>query len=117
MCSTYGHDHMKEISQLVRDFDNRIRLAQVSLSDIFGLEHGGEELSVYFSQVERVDYKDSLSVDRAEPLLDYILSCHGNQHEYLNDNYTVFRSYVKTKVEREGAFHVTKEAGIFRCRK
>ncbi|MBQ7432903.1 MAG: methyltransferase domain-containing protein [Lachnospiraceae bacterium] len=115
LCSTYGHQHMKEISQLVQGFDSRIRLAQVSLSDIFGLEQGEAELSRYFSQTERIDYVDSLEVDRAEPLLDYILSCHGNQHEYLNENYTAFRSYVKTKVEREGTFHITKEAGIFRC--
>ena len=115
LCSTYGQQHMKEISELVQGFDSRIRLAQMNLSEIFGLEQGGEELSCYFSQVERMDYADSLEVDRAEPLLDYILSCHGNQHEYLNDNYAAFRSYVKGKVEREGSFHITKEAGIFRC--
>ena len=115
LCSTYGHQHMKEISQLVQGFDSRIRLAQVSLSDIFGLEQGEAELSRYFSQTERMDYVDSLEVDRAEPLLDYILSCHGNQQEYLNENYAAFRSYVKAKVEREGTFHITKEAGIFRC--
>lgn len=117
MCSTYGKNHMKEISSLVKEFDPRIRLAEVNLSDIFGLEHGQEELSRYFPQVERIDYEDSLSVNRPEPLLDYILSCHGNQHEYLNDNYTTFRSFVKTKLEREGALHITKEAGIFRCTK
>lgn len=117
MCSTYGKNHMKEISSLVKEFDPRIRLAEVNLSDIFGLEHGQEELSLYFPQAERIDYEDSLSVNRAEPLLDYILSCHGNQHEYLNDNYTTFRSFVKTKLEREGALHITKEAGIFRCKK
>lgn len=117
MCSTYGKNHMKEISSLVKEFDSRIRLAEVNLSDIFGLEHGQEELSLYFSKAERIDYEDSLSVNRPEPLLDYILSCHGNQHEYLNDNYTTFRSFVKTKLEREGALHITKEAGIFRCTK
>ncbi len=115
MCSTYGKNHMKEISSLVKEFDPRIRLAEISLSDIFGLEHGQEELSRYFSQTERIDYQDSLNVNRAEPLLDYILSCHGNQHEYLNDNYTAFRSFVKAKLEREGALHITKEAGVFRC--
>ncbi len=117
MCSTYGKNHMKEISSLVKEFDPRIRLAEVNLSDIFGLEHGQEELSLYFSRAERIDYEDSLRVNRPEPLLDYILSCHGNQHEYLNDNYTTFRSFVKTKLEREGALHITKEAGIFRCTK
>ena len=41
----------------------------------------------------------------------YILSCHGNQGQYILDHYKEFQSYVRKKTE--GGFHITKDAGIF----
>ena len=61
------------------------------------------------------DYKDALVVDEAEPLVDYILSCHGNQKEYLVDKYTDFKKYVEKKLVKP--MTITKEAGVFVCRK
>ena len=45
-----------------------------------------------------------------EPLISYILSCHGNQGQYILDHYKEFQSYVRKKTE--GGFHLTKDAGI-----
>ena len=53
-CSAYGREHMKEISQLAKEFDSRIRLSEVNLYDVFGLENGGDILKRHFSQVEQV---------------------------------------------------------------
>ena len=72
-------------------------------------------LKKHFSDVERRDYKDALVVDEAEPLVDYILSCHGNQKEYLVDKYTDFKKYVEKKLVKP--MTITKEAGVFVCRK
>ena len=83
-CSTYGKQHMKEIELLVKEFDERIALSEVKLFDIFGLDYGQEELSLYFSTVERHNYDDSLLVTELNPLADYIYSCHGNQLQLLN---------------------------------
>ena len=46
-----------------------------------------------------------------EPLISYILSCHGNQGQYILDHYKEFQSYVRKKTD--GGFHITKDAGIF----
>ena len=46
-----------------------------------------------------------------EPLISYILSCHGNQGQYILDHYKEFQSYVRKKTE--GGFHITKDAVIF----
>ena len=113
LCSTYGNSHMKEISQLVSQFDERIVLSANKLYEKFGRENGAQVLEPWFSRVEWISYKDGLLVSDPEPLISYILSCHGNQNQYLLDHYKEFRSFVKKKTEK--GFHITKDAGIFIC--
>lgn len=42
-CSTYGKGHMKEITDLVQEFDPQINLSEVALYTIFGLDHGEKQ--------------------------------------------------------------------------
>lgn len=115
LCSTYGSGHMKEINRLVQDFDSHIFLSADKLYQKFGLENGAEILSPYFSGIEALIYEDSLTVDRPEPLIEYILSCHGNQNQYLLERYKDFRSFVEQKTAH--GFTITKNAGAFLCKK
>ncbi len=117
VCSTYGQDHMKEITQLVKEFDSRITLSDVNLYDLFGLEKGQDELSPYFSEVTKHYYDDYLLVNHVEPLIEYIMSCHGNQREYLKDNYDSFKSFLNGKLEKNKTLRITKKAGVFCCKK
>ena len=116
-CSAYGREHMKEITSLVQEFDSRITLSEVALYELFGLENGQEMLEEHFDSVEKVLYDDYLTVDEAEPLLDYILSCHGNQSEILSQRQLDFKSFLQKKMREPGCIHITKMAGIFICRK
>ena len=111
VCSTYGNDHMREVSELVQKFDDRIVLAAKNLYERFGKENGKEILRADFDKIEWRQYEDSLIVPEPEPLISYILSCHGNQGQYILDHYKEFQSYVRKKTE--GGFHITKDAGIF----
>ena len=104
---------MKEISQLVSQFDERIVLSANKLYEKFGRENGAQVLEPWFSRVEWISYEDGLLVSDPEPLISYILSCHGNQNQYLLDHYKEFRSFVKKKAEK--GLHITKDAGIFIC--
>lgn len=115
ICSTYGINHMKEISDLVQKFDNRIVLSAEKLYEQFGLENGEEILKPYFSQIECKRYIDAIELDRPEPLIEYILSCHGNQNQMLLDHYNEFRGFVEKNMT--DGFHITKDAGIFICQK
>lgn len=115
ICSTYGSHHMQEVSQLVQDFDNRIVLSADRLYERFGRENGADILAPYFSDISWESYNDSLLVPDAEPLISYILSCHGNQNQYLLDKYTDFRGFVSRKTK--DGFFITKDAGIFLCEK
>ena len=115
LCSTYGSKHMQEITSLVQEFNSHIQLSPVKLYERFGLENGSTILSQFFSDIQLKLYDDSLLITDAEPLIEYIMSCHGNQNQYLLKHYQDFRNFVKKKT-RHG-FFITKDAGLFICRK
>ena len=115
MAGTYGALHMKEISQIVSEFDNRIILAAENLYDRFGKENGKEILSEVFHDISWEQYEDAIEITDAEPLISYVLSCHGNQNQYIAHKYKEFRTFMKKKTA--GGFHITKDAGIFVAKK
>lgn len=115
-CSTYGKEHMKEITLLVQEFDSRITLSEVALYELFGLENGQALLEETFGSVEKVMYDDYLLVTEAEPLLDYILSCHGNQSEILSQRQLEFKRFLQRKIKEQKGIRITKMAGVFVCR-
>lgn len=114
ICSAYGQNHMKEVSLLVQGFDDRIVLSADKLYDRFGKENGAGMLEEFFSVCRWKTYEDQLMVPEPEPLISYVLSCHGNQGQYITERYKEFRSYVKRKTDK--GFRITKEAGVFLCR-
>lgn len=114
IASTYGEKHMHEITDLVQQFDSRITLAAENLYERFGKENGAAWLKPCFENVEWRLYEDSLVVEKPEPVMEYILSCHGNQNQYILERYNKFRSFVSDKMRKP--FRITKEAGIFRAK-
>lgn len=116
-CSTYGKEHMKEITGFVQSFDSRVELSQNSLFDIFGIENGGMILKKFFKSVQFIQYEDSLIVDQAQPLVDYIMSCHGNQNEILGPKISKFKEYIESMISKNGSITITKQAGLFICTK
>lgn len=116
-CSTYGSRHMKEITDIVQNFDSRINLSNHSLYDVFGLENGECILKQYFTSVQRMDYQDSLEITESKPLIDYIMSCHGNQNEILGPRLSEFKEYIEELLVSNGKIIVTKQAGLFVCEK
>lgn len=115
ICSTYGAKHMQEINQLVQKFDDRIALSADVLYEKFGKENGADMLLEFFSDVQWRQFEDRLCVTKPEPLISYILSCHGNQNRYIVDKYHDFYGFVKKKTDK--GFLITKDAGVFVAKK
>lgn len=115
-CSTYGKNHMKEIQDIVKGFDERIELSSNHLYDKFGLENAEELLKPFFKHIEKKEYKDSLLINQAQPLIDYIMSCHGNQNELIGPRMEEFKTYIQEIIEKNGSIFVSKQAGILLCR-
>ena len=115
LCSAYGKAHMQEVSQLVEDFDDRIVLSADKLYERFGRENGRKILEPFFPNAKWLSYEDFLLVQDAEPLISYVLSCHGNQNQYILDHYKEFRAFATKKTAK--GFRITKDAGVFLCEK
>ena len=115
LSSAYGKAHMQEVSQLVEDFDDRIVLSADKLYERFGRENGRKILKPFFPDAKWHSYEDFLLVQDAEPLISYVLSCHGNQNQYILDHYKEFRAFATKKTAK--GFRITKDAGVFLCEK
>ena len=115
LCSAYGKAHMQEVSQLVEDFDDRIVLSADKLYERFGRENGRKILEPFFPDAKWLSYEDFLLVQDTEPLISYVLSCHGNQNQYILDHYKEFRAFATKKTAK--GFRITKDAGVFLCEK
>lgn len=78
----------------------------------FNLQNGSEILSRYFSDVRRIDYKDSLSITETQDLIDWINStismtkCSEKDIDGLFDYFEDIR-------KRDGAINISKEDGLF----
>lgn len=110
-CSTYSKKHMREITDLVQNFNSNIVLSSVNLYERFGLENGQRILSPYFKDITCHKYEDAIELSESTPLISYILSCHGNQNALLLDHYQDFKHYVDQKVK--DGFSITKDVGYF----
>lgn len=114
-CSTYSKIHLHQIVEIVQNFDLRIQLSKDSLPDKFGLENGKEILSQYFEYVELKKYDDYLLITEAKPLIDYIMSCHGNQKEYLSPRLKEFQLYIENLIKENNGLKIDKDCGLFIC--
>ena len=108
---------VKEITEIVHNFDSRIQLSNNNLVEHFGLENGKTLLSPYFKQIELKRYDDYLIVDDAKALMNYIMSCHGNQKEYLGYRLKEFQAYLEKIIDENNGIKITKDCGLFICRK
>ena len=114
-CSTYSKTHLHQIVEIVQNFDSRIQLSKDSLPDKFGLENGKDILSRYFKYVELKKYDDYLLITEAKPLIDYIMSCHGNQKEYLSPRLKEFKLYIENLIKENNGLKIDKDCGLFIC--
>ena len=115
VCSTYGKNHMKEISNLASGFDDRIVLSADKLYEKFGKENGNYILKEFFNDIDWIEYEDNLFVPDTDPIVSYIMSCHGNQTQYILDHYKEFHSYIHKSIGK--GLNITKESGLFICHK
>lgn len=75
--TTVGNNNMKEIADILHDYDPAIDFAMNSITSAFGLESGELQLSKHFKSVKLLRYEDSLHITESKPLVDYILSSQG----------------------------------------
>ena len=115
--TTFGLQYMKELSDLVYNYDNKINCSLEPVARAFGLENGEKQLSEYFEDVNLIKYKDGLEVTEAEPLVNYALSFTRVNEIIKEDRLKDFSEYIANILEKEGKIKIEKESGMFLARK
>lgn len=82
----------------------------------FRLDNGADELTAWFTTVERHDYEDSLHVTAIEPVVDYLLSMPPRNVD-MTEARTQLRAVVEKRMAQSGALDIQKHTGTFICRK
>lgn len=114
-CSTVGDTHMRELHELVREFDERIEVPLTSFTTGFHLENGEAQLKKFFSRVKRMEQDNDLLVDNADAIYDYVYSYPGNAPCILDRRGEEFRRMLQEKIDREGSIFIHKSTGMFVC--
>ena len=109
-CATYGeHGIIEYLSGLLSEYGLKDKT-----NKNFTLQNGDTYLKQVFSQVERLEYKDSLAVTDIGDLVDYLYSL---------TSMTTFNQMEESKIEsvlashmEDGILHVPTDYGMFICR-
>lgn len=110
--ATNGADHLRELKDLLREFD----IDGGDLSASFTLENGAAQLNAVFGTVDRDDYPDSLRVTDAQLLLDYINSLTSRAAWTVRYRGAELRARIDERIASEGAFTIRKSTGLFVAR-
>ena len=109
--ATNGLDHLHEIGDLIRRVEPSYQMRN-ELRDAFNLEHGGEDLSRWFSRVIVQKIDDGLVVTETEPLIAYILSLPV-QSFMTDEKLQQLRESIDADIKAHGAIRITKSTGMF----
>jgi SAM-dependent methyltransferase len=113
--STIGSGHLREMKELLAEFDTSLVLAEKEFDQEFGLDNGEEQLAAAgFQDIEERRYDDALRVTQSEPLIAYIRSTTGNSsHSLSGARLARFKQHVEKRIRKEGYIGITKETGLF----
>jgi ubiquinone/menaquinone biosynthesis C-methylase UbiE len=110
--ATNGPNHMRELDDLVRNVAPGFSFLDPSAH--FGLESGRAQLEPWFARVELRRYPDALEVTDVDALLAYIHSTYEGA-TLTEPQLARLRELAAGEIARRGAFHVTKDVGLFCC--
>lgn len=113
--TTNGLTHMRDLANLLRQFDSRIDYGLDRVCRPFMLENGQEQLSRHFRHVRMIPFDDCLEVTEVEPLVAYVMSLSGmsNTCQVLSEELDRFRQFIDGRIRAEGAVRIGKSVGMF----
>ena len=106
--ATNGENHLRELHELVQQFDPTLGLWNRMT---FRIEGGAAELAPFFSHVLLHRYESALVVTEAEPLVAFVTSMIGA--ELSGARRAEFTQLVEQRIGADGAIHITKDTGLF----
>jgi SAM-dependent methyltransferase len=107
--ATNGRAHMRELRDQHERFQPGAGRRIGAIANPFTLENGAEQLEPWFSEVTVRRQENRLHVTKAAPLVAYAASTQTLSEDALR----VLAAHVETEIKRNGAIHITKDAGLF----
>jgi ubiquinone/menaquinone biosynthesis C-methylase UbiE len=115
--TTFGKSNMKEINDIVSNYDKRLDYSLEIFAKEFGLENGKSQLNDYFEDVKLIRYPDFLEVTETDPIISYVLSFGKNRKILEGENLLDFKDYLNEILDNNGKIVVTKDTGMFVAKK
>lgn len=113
-CSTIDDRHMKELEELMRGFNNNMKISEEKLSEKFGLNNGEKILKDYFSDIQTYCYKDKLIINDTKAILEYIYTIPGDILEVVDTKKKEFESYIDENIRKNKEIHITNSHVLFK---
>lgn len=115
--ATNGLGHMKEINQLLLEYQPGLELAAQETRR-YSLENASAVLAPFFRDIEVRIYEDGLHVTEVEPLAAYMLSQCGVRGKIHDDELdSLCRFLQETAFAKAKSFRITKSQGLVIARK
>jgi SAM-dependent methyltransferase len=113
--ATFSHSNMREFDEAAQRF---LGIPVSRAASHFGLETGLAPMRAAFPGVEVLRYPDSLVVTEASPLIDYINSTTSSRRAGISaEQKAALREFFEREISARGAFHISKDAGMFVAQK
>lgn len=112
--TTSGRTHLKELMELVYDFDNSCKFTISGENKNFSKENGKDILSEHFKNIEIIDFDNSLVITDFDFFIDFILSFEKDDNFYIepiSKNIPEFKKYLVLKYK--DVINVTKSNCMF----
>jgi ubiquinone/menaquinone biosynthesis C-methylase UbiE len=120
--TTASISSLKELKDLMKGFNHTIQRETPSdvIVESFSLENGMDQLHPYFTDVRLRRYENSLNITELEAIINYFTSLddmHEGEQVLEEKHRERFRQYVSQFMPQHGGFFVSKDAGMFICKK
>jgi ubiquinone/menaquinone biosynthesis C-methylase UbiE len=112
MAATNGANYMLDLDMLLTEFWP-VYGGLHTMSLKFNLENGAEQLSQWFSVVEKKLYPGDLWVTEAQPLVDYVYSTPRVQQMIPVDQREAMRVFFQARIDQADGILIRKDTGLF----
>ncbi len=109
--TTVGLKHMAELRQVPGQLGFGTSSGRDPEVAQFSLDNGASELAHWFVEIDVARRKGTLVVTEAAPLVEYVTS----YTRLSDDEVGELNAYFEGKIQSDGAFRITTEAGIFKA--
>jgi ubiquinone/menaquinone biosynthesis C-methylase UbiE len=109
--ATNRKSHLKELITLEKEFFGKEAAESKSWISTFNLENGSGLLAQNFGSITRYDYLNQLRVTDAGAITAYLQSKHENRLDPIS--VSALNDYLNKKIEKNGWFEISAQAGVF----